>query len=93
MASDRISAFGRRLRELRESQGLSRVALAEKSGVSWEAIRNWELGLRLSAKPSALRALATALEVSILDLIPEDEDEDEKAEYAPAGAHGRRKWN
>lgn len=56
-------AFGRRLRDLRESQGLSRDALATLSGVSHRALDYLELGHRAPTLPTVM-ALADALGVT-----------------------------
>jgi transcriptional regulator with XRE-family HTH domain len=54
--------FGEKLRELRESKSLSRVALAASSGVSFGTICGYETGRRLPALAASLQ-LARALGV------------------------------
>ena len=58
-----LFAFGQKLRELRESRGLSREQLATESGYSLRGIEQWERGER---EPSAiaLAKLSAALGVS-----------------------------
>jgi transcriptional regulator with XRE-family HTH domain len=55
--------FAERLRELREAAGLTQAALADASGLSLGAVRNYEQGIR---EPywSAIFKLADALGVS-----------------------------
>lgn len=59
-----------RLRELRQSRGLSQRALAEKAGVSIGTVYRLENGLR-GAYPSSVRRLASALGVSTQELVRE----------------------
>lgn len=60
-----------RLREWRERRGLTQQDLADGSGVSQNAISNYETGRR-NARPSTARKLADALGVGIEDLIRSD---------------------
>lgn len=59
------------LKEVRESKGLSQVALAEKSGVSKKAICSYEQGWRniRMASYDTLKKLANALETEIEDIV------------------------
>ena len=41
-----MKAFAERLRELRKERGLSQIQLAEKLGVDFRTISNWENGVR-----------------------------------------------
>lgn len=60
-----------RIKERRESLGLTRVQIADRLGVSRVAVRKWELGM---AMPNAdkLPALADALHCSIDALFGRD---------------------
>src|SRR5262245_37666756 len=54
-------AFGARIRELREKCGLSREALAKKTGVSAVYLKKLEAGERTSPSLPALARIAQAL--------------------------------
>ena len=54
-------AFGERIRELRQKRGLTREALAEKTGVSAVYIKKLEAGERTSPSLPALASIARAL--------------------------------
>jgi transcriptional regulator with XRE-family HTH domain len=54
-------AFGGRIRELRDKRGLTREALAEKTGVSAVYIKKLEAGERTSPSLPALASIARAL--------------------------------
>ncbi|MFZ0919023.1 MAG: MEDS domain-containing protein [Candidatus Dormiibacterota bacterium] len=62
MASSRL---GGSLKSARERLGWSREALAYHSGLSWAAITQIESGRRKEVRVSSLRALASALGVSV----------------------------
>jgi transcriptional regulator with XRE-family HTH domain len=68
-----VSAFGRRLRELRESGGLSKEALGHLTGIHPTAIQRFEKGRRDPRLTSVLR-LARGLRVPPRALV-EDDDE------------------
>jgi transcriptional regulator with XRE-family HTH domain len=53
------------LKSARERSGLSREALAHRSGLSWAAITQIESGRRREVRASTLTALAGALDVSV----------------------------
>jgi transcriptional regulator with XRE-family HTH domain len=57
------TTFGPRLKELREQGGLSQKALADKAGVSQNAVSHWEQGLREPSWSNIL-ALSQALGVT-----------------------------
>jgi predicted ATPase/transcriptional regulator with XRE-family HTH domain len=77
MAMDRSQApFGERLRRLRVAAGLSQEALAERAGLSVQAIGALETGKRRRPYPHTVAALADALGL----------DERERAELAEARA-------
>src|SRR5829696_6939872 len=58
---DSRSPFGERLRRLRVAAGLSQEALAERSGLSVQAIGALETGKRRRPYPHTVAALANAL--------------------------------
>lgn len=63
-------AFGERIRELREKRGLTREALAEKTGVSAVYIKKLEAGERTSPSLPALASIARALGATLqIDLV------------------------
>ena len=62
--------FGERIKNARKRLGLTQAALAEKLGVSTEAVSKWERG-GYSPEPDKLEALHRRLGLSYLD--PEDE--------------------
>lgn len=57
-------ALGARLKQIRESRGMSQPALAEAAGVPLGSLRNWEQGIRTPAFDAAVD-LAVALGVSL----------------------------
>lgn len=67
-------AFGERIRELREKRGLTREALAEKTGVSAVYIKKLEAGERTSPSLPALasiaRALGATLQIELVERAP-----------------------
>lgn len=65
--------MGNRLKELRESRGLSQAQLAEKTGISPDNIKSWELGRRELVNIYTLIKLADALNYSVMDFIEPQE--------------------
>lgn len=63
MVRDR-SSFANLLRDLRLAHGLSQEALAERSGLSTDAVRALERGRRTAPRASTLALLADALELT-----------------------------
>ena len=61
--------MGNRLKELRESRGLSQAQLAEISGLSRDNIASWELGRRELVNIYTIIKLADALDYSVMDFI------------------------
>lgn len=59
-----METFADILKRLRLDAGLSQRALAEKSGLTQQAIARWESGLRGDPAWSSVVALCRALEVS-----------------------------
>ncbi|WP_122263130.1 ATP-binding protein [Ornithinimicrobium cerasi] len=56
--------FAQRLRSLREAASLSQEALAERAGISTDAVSSLERGTRTHPYPATVRALADALTLS-----------------------------
>ena len=78
------SGFGTRLAKLREEAGLSQLQLADKLGVTQQAVAHWE------RKPEAVRTdtlakLADALGISAADLLGEAKGKRASAAPAPVG--------
>ena len=67
--------FGRRLKSIRETRGLSQTELGEKSGVPALMISHFETGARPSASAATLVKLANALETSIDYLLARSDDQ------------------
>lgn len=61
--------MGNRLKELRESRGLSQAQLAERTGLSRDNIASWELGRRELVNIYTIIKLADALNYSVMDFI------------------------
>lgn len=66
--------FGRRLKVVRETRGLSQSELSEKAGVPALMISHFETGTRPSASAATLVKLANALEISIDYLVGRSDD-------------------
>jgi HTH-type transcriptional regulator, cell division transcriptional repressor len=60
--------FGRRLRELRKTRGLTQEALAEAADLSGNYISDLELGLKVPSLTILVR-LSQALDVATTDLL------------------------
>jgi len=60
--------FAGRLKAARTAAGLTRKELAAKAGLSWQAVRAWEQGVREPGLSSIL-ALAAALDQNPAQLI------------------------
>lgn len=63
--------FACRLRSTREAGGISQTALAERLGVSAQAVQKWESGASFP-RLSRLYQLAGALGVKVSSLLPDD---------------------
>ena len=64
-------SLGNKILELRKKKGLSQEQLGEKVDVTRQTISNWELG-ETSPNPEQLKLLSKALNVSVDDLIDND---------------------
>lgn len=63
-SADRV---GRRIREIRESQGMTQAELGERIGLNGDRVQKYENGVR-KPKPELLKQFASALGVSTLAL-------------------------
>ena len=85
--------FGEKLTRLRKREGMSQESLAEKLGVSRQAVSRWEQG---AALPDGGKLLPCAryFGVSVDWLLDESRGWEDQAEQPSAGAHasGDRKW-
>lgn len=61
--------FAEKLSRYRKLSGLSQKELAERAGVSFNTICNYETGKRLPRKPETYTALANALQIHTKDLM------------------------
>jgi transcriptional regulator with XRE-family HTH domain len=61
------SAFGQRLRSLREAAGLTQKQLADQLGISQPSYLAWE-AYNVALKPDQIEQLASVLDVEIADL-------------------------
>lgn len=66
--------FGRRLKSVRETRGLSQTELGDQAGVPALMISHFETGARPSASAATLVKLANALEISIDYLVGRSDD-------------------
>src|SRR4051812_11670075 len=64
MGATRTTPFGDLLRRHRMAVGLSQEALAERAGLSTDAIRALERGRRVAPRPDPLTMLASVLELT-----------------------------
>lgn len=67
--------FGRRLKTVRETRGLSQSELGEKAGIPPLMISHFETGARRGASAATLVKLANALETSIDYLLARSDDQ------------------
>ena len=79
--------FEEKLVRLRKRQGMSQEELAERLGVSRQAVSRWELGSTLPDVPN-LRKLSELFGVSADDLIRDDRELDEAGASAPESMAG-----
>src|SRR5919198_6679981 len=67
MAAGQFVTFGALLRQYRRAAGLTQEALAERAGVTAQAISALERGFRRRPHPSTVRLLAAALRLHAQD--------------------------
>src|SRR5438093_7435566 len=67
MAAGQVAAFGALLRQYRRAAGLTQEALAERAGVTAQAISALERGIRRRPHPSTVRLLAAAVRLHAQD--------------------------
>jgi transcriptional regulator with XRE-family HTH domain len=65
--TDWEEAMGKRLQRLRQERGLTQTQLAEKAGVPFRSLQNWEYGRRTILFDAAVK-LADALDVTLDEL-------------------------
>lgn len=75
--------FGEKLKQIRKERGLTQVQLAEKAGISYGAIVNYENGRRKEVQGKILLNLAKALDVQPKDLMPNISKVEIKVEPSP----------
>lgn len=66
--SDFCVEFGKHLRELRKSRGVSIEEIAYKAGLDAQNLRKYELG-KQEMKISMLKRIADAFEISVSELV------------------------
>src|SRR5436305_5519804 len=67
MTAGQVAVFGAVLRQYRRAAGLTQEALAERAGVTAQAISALERGIRRRPHPSTVRLLAVALRLHAQD--------------------------
>lgn len=68
-----MNKIGGKIKDTRKRVGMTQTEVAEKMGVSYQTVAQWENGLR-NPKPESVKRIADALGVGYLDLIPEDSE-------------------
>ena len=69
MITQELAPIAQRLKALREIAGMSQQALAVSAGLSLSLVSQIERGSRVDPRMSTLTALATALEVTLDELV------------------------
>lgn len=64
-----VSILGQNIKKIREAKGISAYRLAKESGVSGATISQIESGKRQTLKGDSLEKIASALKVSVDDLL------------------------
>src|SRR5436305_10799319 len=67
MTAGQVAVFGAVLRQYRRAAGLTQEALAERAGITAQAISALERGIRRRPHPSTVRLLAAALRLHVQD--------------------------
>lgn len=72
-----------RLKKMREARSLSQHQLADKTGISFRVLQNYEQGVRdlNGAKLLTLLKLCNALECKLADIITDEETLDQLRDY------------
>lgn len=72
-----------RLKKAREARGLSQHQLADKTGISFRVLQNYEQGVRdlNGAKLLTLLKLCNALECKLADIITDEETLEQLKDY------------
>ena len=69
MVTQELAPIARRLKALRENAGMSQQSLAVSAGLSVSLVSQIERGSRVDPRVSTITALATALGVSLDELV------------------------
>lgn len=80
---NKIEATHKRLKDLRETRGLSQSQLAAAAGIGTRVLQNYEQGARdlNGAKLATLLKLCNALECKLADIITDEETQEQLKEY------------
>lgn len=82
MTEKQLSILARRVKELRESVGISQQTLATQAGLSVSAVFQIEQGSKADPRVSTVAAIADALGVAVDDLLREASESPRKARPA-----------
>ena len=85
-----------RIRQLRETKGLTQEAFAEKAGLTYKYYQHVEAGRRRDIRLSTLEKLAKALNLQLwellnFDFIPPALAEDDQTKYGHKATKGTRR--
>ena len=69
MANESAKQLAARVRELRETLGLSQEAFAEKAGLKYKHYQSWEAGRKIDVRFSTLEKLAAACGIELWELL------------------------
>lgn len=78
--------IGQRIKKARQKSNISQLELANRMGKPYQSISQWERDIA-SPKYDSLEAIAGALGISVVDLIRDDDDSDNKDEPQKATSH------
>lgn len=73
-----IDSFGARLKHYRAKELLSQQELSEKSGVSRKQISDFEMNVQVNPRETTVHKLASALNISIDDLLVHEENNNDQ---------------